>query len=128
MSEPSHLYEYATVRYLPAVEREEFINVGLIMMCKKQRWIKIHIYLPESKIACFHSDLSVDLLANQLQAFENIVTGKPSAGPIASLSVEERFRWLTAVKSSCIQTSRPHPGISADLDKTFSILFEELVL
>ena len=121
-------YEYAVVRYVPRVEREEFINVGLAMMCKRRRWIKVCINLPFAKLTSMCPDVNAQLLNMQLQSFVDIAEGKSSAGPIAQYPVEERFRWISAVKSSVIQTSRPHPGICEDLEATFSRLFEELVL
>lgn len=120
-------YEYAVVRYVPRVEREEFVNVGLAMMCKRRRWIKVGILIPEGKLFAMSPDTNKDILARQLQAFVDIAEGKRGAGPVAQYSVEERFRWISAVKSSVIQTSRPHPGVCEDLEATFTRLFEELV-
>ncbi len=121
-------YEYAVVRYVPRVEREEFINVGLAMMCKRRRWIKVGICIPEGKLCAMCPDTDKEILARQLQAFVDIAEGKRGAGPVAQYPVEERFRWISAVKSSVIQTSRPHPGLCEDLEATFKTLFEELVL
>ena len=121
-------YEYAVVRYVPRVEREEFINVGLAMMCKRRRWIKVAIMLPEVKLCAMCPSADKEMLARQLQAFIDIAEGRRSAGPVGQYPVEERFRWISAVKSSVIQTSRPHPGVCEDLEATFSRLFEELVL
>ncbi|MDE6018979.1 MAG: DUF3037 domain-containing protein [Muribaculaceae bacterium] len=121
-------YEYAVLRYVPRVEREEFVNVGLAMMCKRRRWIKVRILLCEEKILAMQKESDLDALGRQLQSFIDIAEGKRGAGPVAEYPVEERFRWISAVKSSVIQTSRPHPGLCEDLETTFSHLFEELVL
>ncbi|MDE6290856.1 MAG: DUF3037 domain-containing protein [Muribaculaceae bacterium] len=120
-------YEYAILRYVPRVEREEFINVGLAMMCKQRRWIKAAVLLPEGKLRAMCPDTDREVLARQLQSFIDIAEGKREAGPVAQYPVEERFRWISAVKSSVIQTSRPHPGLCDDLDATFARLFTELV-
>ncbi|MEZ3523728.1 DUF3037 domain-containing protein [Muribaculum sp. NM65_B17] len=122
-----HLYEYAVIRYVPRVEREEFINVGLIMMCKRRRWLRVELWIDERKMAVHDCELTRDELAQQLSAFTLIGEGQREGGSIASLEAEERFRWLTAVKSACVQTSRPHPGITDNLDATFARLMEELV-
>ena len=98
-----HLYEYAVIRIVPKIEREEFINVGLIMFCKRPKFIKARYHVDEEKLRLFTS-------------------------AIASLDIPERFRWLTAIRSASIQTSRPHPGFSNDLEQTFERLFQELVL
>lgn len=122
-----HLYEYAVIRYVPRVEREEFINVGLIMMCKRRRWLRVELWIDERKMAVHDCELTRDELAQQLSAFTLIGEGQREGGSIASLEAEERFRWLTAVKSACVQTSRPHPGITDNLDATFARLMEELM-
>lgn len=121
-------YEYAVIRFVPRVEREEFVNVGLAMMCKRRRWMRVELMLNENRIKAMSPDADLDVLARQLQSFVDIAEGKKSAGPVASYPVEERFRWLSAVKSSVIQTSRPHPGLTPDLDLTFRSLFSDLIL
>lgn len=126
MQEPAR-YEFSVVRFVPDIEREEFVNVGLAMMCKRARWIKVKIALCESRIRAFAPDFDIDLLSNQLQSFVDIAAGLKSAGPVAQYPVEERFRWLTAVKSTVIQTSRPHPGLTFDLNESFDRLFTTLV-
>ena len=120
-------YEYAVIRYVPRVEREEFVNVGLAMMCKRRRWMRVELHLNENRIKAMSPDADLEVLARQLQSFVDIAEGKKSAGPVAAYPVEERFRWLSAVKSSVIQTSRPHPGLCTDLDMTFDSLFCDLV-
>lgn len=120
-------YEYAVIRYVPRVEREEFINVGLAMMCKRRRWIKVELLLSERRIHNLSPEADLETLTRQLQSFADIADGKRCAGPVAAYPVEERFRWISAVKSSVIQTSRPHPGLCDDLDATFRHLFAELV-
>jgi len=127
MQEPK-LYEYAVIRLVPKPEREEFFNVGLIMFSKKEKFIKVKIHLCEEKFRVIHSKIEFDEVEKHLESFVNIAKGDKSAGSIAQLDIPERFRWLTAVKSSIIQTSRPHPGASWDLEKTFDRLFEELVM
>jgi hypothetical protein len=74
-----------------------------------------------------HSKLDYDDIIQNLESFKKIANGDKDGGPIAQLEIPERFRWLTAVRSSVVQTSRPHPGKSKDLEKTFGKLFEELV-
>jgi len=122
------LYEYAVIRVMPRVEREEFVNVGIILFCKKSRFIKVLFELNVEKLHCLCHEIDMVQLELNLLSFQKIGEGAKDAGPIAAMEVPERFRWLTAVRSSVIQTSRPHPGLSADLDGTIKRLFEELVL
>lgn len=123
-----HLYEYAVIRVVPRVEREEFINAGIILFSKRAHYLKARYRVDENKLKLFSSESDIATFYENLSVFDTICSGKKEGGPIASLDIPERFRWLTAVRSSSIQTSRPHPGFSDDLDATFEKLFEELVL
>jgi hypothetical protein len=124
----NHLYEYAVIRVLPMVEREEFLNVGIILFCKKEKFIVVHYEINESKLALFSKDLDIEQIKTNLQSFKKIALGTEKCGPIADMDVPSRFRWLTAIRSSSIQTSRPHPGLCTNLEQTAKRLFEELVL
>ncbi len=123
-----HLYEYAVIRVLPKVEREEFINVGIIIFSKKARFIKVLYHLNKDRINCFSKEWDYGIFNETLQTFQKIADGDKQGGVIAEFDIPERFRWLTAVRSSSVQTSRPHSGFSDDLEKTAVKLFEELVL
>lgn len=121
------LYEYAVIRLVPKVEREEFFNIGLILFSKKSDYIRIEYYLCPDKFKLMQSKLEYEEVLQNLESFKKIAQGNKDEGSIALLDVPERFRWLTAVRSSVIQTSRPHPGKTKNLDATFERLFEELV-
>jgi hypothetical protein len=122
------LYEYAVIRVVPKVEREEFLNVGIILFCKKANIIKVRFEINAPRLEAIADDLDIDQVRANLDSFVKIGLGMDNGGPIAKFDVPSRFRWLTAVRSSVIQTSRPHPGMCTDLDKTFDRLFTELVL
>lgn len=122
-----HLYEYAVIRVVPRVECEEFLNIGLLLFCKRQKYLRSEIKLDENKFNLFRTELDLEQLKFNLHSFELISKGNKKGGPIAQFEISERFRWLSAVRSSCIQTSRPHSGFSEDLDKTFETLFKELI-
>lgn len=122
------LYEYAVIRIFPKVEREEFINAGILLYSKSAKKLLVKTYFNRQKFDSYQSKLDPDEVKLNLKSFELIADGDSNGGPIAKMEIAERFRWMTAVRSSCIQTSRPHPGFSADLEKTIERLFEELVL
>lgn len=88
----------------------------------------VAVNVDAKRMSGFDNELSHGEILRQLDGVIAVAEGKPSAGPMAANPVEERFRWLTAVRSACIQTSRPHPGKTDNLDATFDRLFEELVL
>jgi len=122
-----HQYEYAIIRVVPAVEREEFVNAGVILFCKKEKFIRMKYHLSQDKILIMKPDAEIDEIRKNLEAFRIIADGEKEGGPIASLDPAERFRWLSAVRSASIQTSIPHTGLSNDLEKTFNSLFDEMV-
>ena len=123
-----HFYEYAVIRVVPKVEREEFINAGIILFSKKAKYIRMKYWLNDALLVRFSTELDMDLLREALKSFEKICNGDKDAGEIARLDIPERFRWLTAVRSTCIQTSPSHNGFSDNLDETLNRLFDELVL
>lgn len=123
-----NLYEYSVIRYVPRVEREEFINVGLIMMCKRRRWLRVELHIDKDRLDSLNAPHDKPTVMKHLSMFTSVGKACPDSGPMGKMEAEERFRWLTAVKSSCIQTSRPHPGLTDDLDLEFERLFVELVL
>lgn len=123
-----HLYEYAVIRVLPRVEREEFLNVGIVIFCKREKYLQMKFRLDEQRLRCLCQDFDLEQIQKNLESFEKICQGAKDGGPIAQLDVPSRFRWLTAVRSSVIQTSRPHPGMCVAIDDTLERLFQELVL
>lgn len=123
-----HLYEYAVIRLVPRVEREEFINVGVILFSRSGRFLDCKIHLDTEKLHCFSNELEQSEIKANLSAFEKICMGTKDGGVIAQWERDERFRWLTAQRSASIQTSRPHNGFSDNLEETLERLFQELVL
>jgi len=123
-----HLFEYAVIRVVPRVEREEFINVGVILYCHSQKFLKVLYQLNEQKILAISKDTDVAELNTYLKALEKICIGGRDAGTIGQLPLASRFRWLTATRSSVIQSSKVHPGFCNDAGETVTRLFEQLVL
>ena len=121
------LYEYAVIRIVPRVEREEFINAGIVLFCKKEKYLKCKYQLHEQKLLCMYPSADIDFIKKNLQSFENIALGKKSESVIASLDLPERFRWLTATRSTVIQASKVHPGLCFNEDETLQKLFQEYV-
>ncbi|WP_020600487.1 DUF3037 domain-containing protein [Spirosoma panaciterrae] len=123
-----HLFEYAIIRVVPCVERQEFLNVGVIVYCRAQGFLQTRFALNEARLRAFSATLDLDELTGRLQAFERICAGKAEGGPIGKLSIAERFRWLTSTRSTVVQTSPVHPGLCTNAAETLDKLFEQLVL
>ncbi|HEV7382960.1 MAG TPA: DUF3037 domain-containing protein [Dyadobacter sp.] len=123
-----HLFEYAVIRVVPRVEREEFINAGIILYCPAQRFLKVIYHIEESRVRALCSKADIEQLNAYLIAFEQICLGGKVGGFIGTLPIASRFRWLTATRSSVVQSSKVHPGFCIDADATLKKLFEDLVL
>jgi hypothetical protein len=122
-----HLFEYALIRLVPRVEREEFINVGVVLCCKRLNYLACTIHLPEEKLLALDPNADLNLFNCYLDSFQKICAGEKIGNPIALHDPASRFRWLTSVRSSMLQTSRPHSGLSENLDLTLLSLYEQYV-
>lgn len=124
----TQLFEYAVVRVVPKVEREEFLNVGVILYCAKLNFLQVMYSLNEERLKIFCTQIDKQELLQNLQSVERICKGTEDAGPIGSLDTAGRFRWLTATRSTIIQTSKVHPGFCINLTETLTRLYTQLVL
>ena len=121
-----HVFEYAVLRVVPRVEREEFLNVGVVLYCRGLGFLQVRWQLPEARLQAFAPALDQAEVAVRLQAFEHICQGRATGGVIGQLPVAERFRWLTATRSTVVQCSPLHPGRTTDAAATLERLFAEL--
>jgi hypothetical protein len=123
----NNLFEYAVIRYVPRPEREEFLNIGVIIFCKSSGFLQMKYELDEKRILAFYEKADLQVLKNFLKGFEEISNGSSATSPIAKLDAPSRFRWLTAVRSTIVQTSKVHPGLCLQPQQTLEKLFGELV-
>jgi hypothetical protein len=122
-----HLFEYAVIRIVPRVEREEFVNVGVILYCPRPPYLDIRTELNESRILALAPNADLDELRAALESFNRIARAEKSSGPIGRMDPASRFRWLTAIRSTIIQTSRVHPGLCGTPGSTLERMFEQMV-
>lgn len=123
-----HLFEYAVIRFVPRVEREEFLNVGVILYCKDQKFLQAMFTLEEERLRAFTVDPDLHELREYFSIFEQICKGGREGGPIGKLDLASRFRWLTATRSTIVQTSKVHPGLCDNALETLHRLHLQLVL
>ena len=124
----NHLFEYAIIRIVPRVEREEFLNVGVILYSKQLRFLQTVYTLDEKRLQALFPDIDIAEVKKHLDAFEKISEGNAEGGPIAELDIASRFRWLTAKRSTVLQTSFVHPGFCKDATETLQRLHQQLVI
>lgn len=123
-----YLFEYAIIRIVPRVEREEFLNAGIILYCKDKKFLATKHTINKERIAALCAEMDCKEVEEHLQAFDKIAKGEKDGGSIATLDLPSRFRWLTATRSTIIQTSKVHPGFTEDPQETLEKLYNQLVL
>jgi hypothetical protein len=120
-------FEYAIVRVVPHVEREEFVNAGAIVFCDAHDYLSARISLDENRLLALAPDADLALVRRHLEAIPLICEGGPSAGPIGQLTKRERWRWLVSTRSTILQTSQPHAGLGEDPGAFLERLLEKVV-
>jgi len=122
-----HSFEYAILRVVPKVEREEFMNVGVILYCQSLGFLDAQFTLDEQRLYALSPGLEIQEIKKHLAAFCEICKGGPGGGPIGRLDMGSRFRWLTATRSTVLQCSKVHPGLTVDPATTLKNLHDRLV-
>jgi len=120
-------FEYAIVRVVPRVERGEGFNAGIVLMCRARRFLGARVALDDGLLVAMSPDCDPEVVRAHLEAIEAVAAGRAAAGPIAALSMPERFHWLVAPSSTIIQPGEVHTGLTADPAATLEHLFRTLV-
>lgn len=107
-------YDYAIIRVVPRVEREEFVNVGVIVSCPARDFLAARIVLDERRLLALDATIDIPTIRQHLASIPTICTGGAPAGPLGQYSPRERFHWLVAPRSTSIQTSSVHTGLCTD--------------
>ena len=120
-------YDYASVRVVPRVDREEFVNAGVILFCLSRAFLEARVRVEDSRLRALSPEVDVDLVRRHLEVIPRICAGDPAGGPIAQLSLRERFHWLVAPRSTIIQVSAVHTGLCESPERALEELFRRLV-
>ena len=120
-------FDYVIVQVVPRVDRDERLNVGVILFCPTAGYLGCRIALDEGRLRALAPDVDVAALASQLEAIRAVAAGTPTAGPIADLPPSERFHWLSAPRSTIVQPTSPHAGLSEDPAAALEHLFQTAV-
>jgi hypothetical protein len=121
------LYDYAIIRLVPKVEREEFVNVGVIVSCPARGFLEAQIVLDEPRLRALDATLDIATIRAHLATIQAVCTGGDQAGPLGQLSQRERFHWLVAPRSTIIQTSPAHTGLCQDPCTVLAYLVDRTV-
>lgn len=120
-------YDYAIIRVVPKVEREEFVNVGVVVSCATTRFLEARIELNEPRLFAIDPTLDLETIRGYLAAIPLLCAGGEAAGPIGQLPHRERFHWIVAPRSTMIQTSRVHTGLCTHLPTVIERLLDTMV-
>ncbi len=123
----SNAFDYAIVRVVPRVEREEYINAGVIQFCRRLRFLDARIELDLERLAALAPDLNPTLVQEQLDVIPRVCSGGTGAAPIGLLPQAERFHWLVAPRSTIIQTSPVHSGLCENAEAELDHLLTTMV-
>ncbi|WP_458628961.1 DUF3037 domain-containing protein [Winogradskyella sp. PC D3.3] len=121
-------FEYAIIRLVPKVEREEFFNIGVILFSKRKKFLGVKFKVDENKLNAFSCELDLDAINSYLKSWELISKGDASGGAIAQFELSDRFRWLAASRSTVIQSSKTHSGLTDNPELELQSIFEKHVL
>lgn len=125
---PAHSsFDYAVIRVVPRVEREEFVNAGVLLFCLERDFLQARVEVDEPRLRALWPGTDVELVRQHLEAIPKICAGSPDGGPIGRLSLRERFHWLVAPRSTIIQVSPVHVGLCDSPEQALDELFRQMV-
>jgi hypothetical protein len=127
MSEALHTdrcpYDFAIIRIVPRVEREEFVNAGVVVFCPARKFLGARVLIDEARLKALWPELDVSVIRQHLEPFPRVCAGDPDAGPVAAKPLRERFHWVVAPRSTMIQISPVHSGITESPEAVLDELF-----
>jgi hypothetical protein len=121
-------YDYAVVRIVPRVEREEFLNAGVVVFCPEQNFLGARVRLNQARVAAFAPHIDLELVGSRLSGLEAVCAGDASAGPVAAMGLRERFHWVVSARSTMLQISPVHSGVCTSPERVLARLFKQLCL
>jgi hypothetical protein len=120
-------FAYASIRVVPRVEREDFVNAGVVLFSRPRQYLGARTRLAPERLLALWPGLDLEAVARQLAIIESVAAGDPQGGAIASLPANERFGWITAPASTIVQPGPVHAGLSDDPARALDRLFAALV-
>ena len=123
----AHPFEYAVLRVVPRVERGEYVNAGVVLYCQETRFLDARVHLNVDRLRAFAPGLDHDAVMKHLEAAKKVCAGGPEAGEIGALPMGQRFGWLAAPRSTVVQPSPVHTGLTEDPKEALEHLMRKMV-
>lgn len=120
-------FDYAVLRIVPRVERGEFVNAGVVVFSSECDYLDARVHLDRERVRLLFPDADLAEIESHLQAVPRVCAGGAGSGPIGQLSKRERWHWLVAPRSTVLQVSPVHSGISDEPEKALEELMERMV-
>lgn len=120
-------YLYSILRLVPRIERGEAMNIGLVMFCRPQRFLRVDSVLDHDRVRSFAGDIDTNLIESRLESLSMIAAAHAAGGPVSALDIGERFHWLSNISNTMIQPGEVHSGLTSNAEATFNRLFADLV-
>jgi len=124
---PRSAFEYAVIRVVPDIEREEFVNAGLIVFSRPHAYLRAATHINEDAVNRIRAGCDLEGIRGQLRFIEEVAAGTTSAAPFGAMDQSGRFHWLTAPRSTLVQPGPIHAGVTEDPAATFEHLYDRLV-
>jgi hypothetical protein len=121
-------FDYAILRVVPRVERQEFINAAVIVFCLEKKYLDARVHFESARLLALWPDIDIELIRDHLNAVPRICAGDVNAGPIARLPQRERFHWLISPRSTIIQPSPVHTGVCDETEGLLDRLAKQFLL
>ena len=121
-------FEYAVLRVVPRVERGEFINAGVVLYCQAERFLGARVHLDAARLKALDPEVDLEAVRAHLEAIRSACAGGPDAGAVGRLPLRERFGWLVAPRSTVVQPSPVHTGLTDDPEAEMERLLLSMVL
>lgn len=120
-------YQYVVLRCVPRVDREEFVNVGVVLYCQAADYLSVTWHCDADRLQALDGSLDPKRVCDALGFVEAVCAGDARAGAIADQSLTQRFGFLKAPKSTVLQPGPVHGGLTTDPARELEHLFERLV-
>ncbi|MET3963616.1 hypothetical protein ABIE44_003550 [Marmoricola sp. OAE513] len=120
-------YQYVVLRCVPRVEREEFVNVGLVLYCEDAGFLECHWRVTVARLRALDPQVDVTAVSDALCFIDDVCAGDEDAGSVGRQSLSSRFGFLKAPRSTVVQPGPVHGGLTADPSEELVRLLEALV-
>ena len=120
-------YQYVVLRCVPRPDREEFLNVGVVLHCQAADFLDVVCHVDGDRLRALHSGIDVGQVREALAFVDLVCRGDERAGEAARQSLGQRFGFLKAPRSTVLQPGPVHGGVTEDPARQLEHLRERLV-